>query len=112
MPSDLVRRVKHYIETHLARITDAQEVADALDVSLETLNERFQQVEGVKLSAYLRQSRVTYLKLYLSATYLAEDQVAQRVGFPDTETANRVFKKTTNYTMEQYRRLFQLEVDS
>lgn len=111
MPPHLVRRAKHYIETHLPRIQRAQQVADALDVPCERLNDRFCQVEGTPLSDYLQQCRVTYMKLYLSTTELDNEQVAKRVGFSSVDTADRTFKAKTNYTMTQFRELFRLGAD-
>jgi transcriptional regulator GlxA family with amidase domain len=108
MPPHLVRRAKHYIEAHLSRIQDIQQVADELDVSCDRLNERFREVEGVPLDAYIQRCRVTYMKLYLSTTELDNEDVAERVGFEDVEAADRTFQSVTNYRMTQFRDFFRL----
>jgi transcriptional regulator GlxA family with amidase domain len=111
MPPHLVRRAKHYIEAHLSRLRDIQQVADELDVSCDRLNERFREVEGMPLDAYIQRCRVTYMKLYLSTTELDNEAVAERVGFEDEDAANRAFHAVTNYRMTQFRDLFRLGED-
>lgn len=108
MSPHLVRRAKYYIETHLARIEDVREVAEGLEVSCERLCDRFREVEGKPLEEYIRQCRVTYLKLYLSSTNLNSEQIAQRVGFKSVEAADRAFKESTGHKIDQFREVFQL----
>lgn len=108
----LVQRAKCYIEIRLARIDGIDDVADALGVPEEALRKTFRRVQDRSIDGYLRECRITYLKLYLSTTELDNERVAERVGFDSSETAGRAFEEATGYTMTEFQELFRRDAAS
>jgi len=105
-PPDDVARAKRHIAEHLADIESPREVAAALDVSYETLRKQFRRAVGVPMGQYIQQARIDRARQLLIDTDDPVYVVCQNVGFASDTSGIRTFRRTTGWTMAQYRRRY------
>lgn len=99
-----VRLATAYIQEHLHETMTLEEIAKHCHMSKFYLSHQFTQVQGISLSKYILQSRVTKSMQLLRETSMPVKDIAESVGFHDVPYFCRTFKKETNLTPLQYRR--------
>lgn len=78
-------------------------IADRLDVSRQTLSKRFNAAYGKKVGDYILEARVNESKKLLSRTNINISDVASLVGYVDSNSFIRAFKKLCGITPGQYK---------
>ena len=99
-----VRLATIYIQNHLHEAMTLEEIAKHCHMSKFYLSHQFTQVQGISLSKYILQSRITKSMQLLRETTMSVKEIAEAVGFHDVPYFCRTFKKETNLTPLQYRR--------
>jgi AraC-like DNA-binding protein len=99
-----VRLATIYIQKHLHEAMTLEEIAKHCHMSKFYLSHQFTQVQGISLSKYILQSRITKSMQLLRETTMSVKEIAEAVGFHDVPYFCRTFKKETNLTPLQYRR--------
>ena len=79
-------------------------VADKFELSRQTVSKKFSQAFDVTLNDYITDVRVTKAKELLETTNLSGHQIAEMVGYIDSSTFIRVFKKQYGITPGQYKK--------
>lgn len=93
-----------YIERNYAGALSIRALADALYASPSHLSHVFRKTQGASPMQYLGAVRVERAKVLLRATDLPVLEIAQRVGFENTPSFDRLFRQKTGMTPTQYRR--------
>ena len=96
-----------YIEENLSNHISNSHLADIACLSIEGLSRLFRKHLGISPSAYVTQMRIKEAGRLLSQSELSIEQIALAMGFPNRHYFSRVFKKVTNESPAQYRKLHQ-----
>jgi transcriptional regulator GlxA family with amidase domain len=102
MPLDL-EAIKADMQENLAEIRTIEDVARRNKISAETLKKEFLRKEGIGISEYLARTRVETMKHLLAATDEKCIIICLRAGCRE-DVGERLFKRLTGMTMEEFRR--------
>lgn len=97
------RRVKVYVEEHLADDINLEHASHALHVSTFYFCKMFKKTTGITFSEYLGRVRVERAKALLLDHNKHVSEVAFEVGFGSLSHFNRVFKKVAGSSPTKYR---------
>ena len=103
----LLDKVLEFIEKNLTHNLSNSRLAEAVCLSIEGLSKLFRRYLGISPSAYVAQMRIKEAGRLLSQTEMSIEHIALTTGFPNRNYFSRVFKKITNESPAQYRRLHQ-----
>lgn len=93
-----------YVQENLSRTSlCATEVASAFSISVSSLTREFQKNLGMGFSNYLHIQRIQKAKTLLQATAKPIKEIAAEVGYSNTLTMTRAFKKYEGTTPGAYR---------
>jgi transcriptional regulator GlxA family with amidase domain len=100
-----ILEIKKWIEANLKRIHTVDDVANALNVSNETLRKDFRRVQGESPWQFIRVRKVKKMKHLLVHTHWKCVSIALEVGMRE-ESAASIFREITGQTMDEFRRLY------
>ena len=103
LPPNTVRRVREFIEAHLAENISVQALATVAGLSTHHFSRAFKRSEGVTPHDYLMQRRVRRAQDLLAATDLPLSQIALASGFADQSHCTRRFREQVGITPGSYR---------
>lgn len=83
----------------------ASALADKLSLSISQLNRKMIAISGYNPTTYILNLRINKAKKILASQDIPITEVADECGFSDLAYFSRTFKKQTNVTPSQYRRL-------
>lgn len=104
-PSRPVRNVIRYIEEHFAEPLTLDELAREANFSKYHLCRKFKETVGVSIVDYIQRCRIERAKELLRRPgdrYIFN--IANEVGFNDASYFNRIFKKYTGYTPNEFQK--------
>jgi transcriptional regulator GlxA family with amidase domain len=104
LPPGAVRRVREYVEAHLAESIDLAALAGIAGLSLYHFARAFKQSVGVTPHHYLVQRRVARAQEMLARTELSLAEIALAAGFSDQSHFARHFRQILGSTPGQFRR--------
>jgi len=99
-----INDVQVWIDSNLARIRGAEDVAAQFKVSQETLRKKFACECGVTLWQYIRARKVERMKHLLVTTDLKCLAICSEIGVGREDCCSRMFRDVTGMTMDEYRR--------
>jgi transcriptional regulator GlxA family with amidase domain len=102
----LVKRTIEWMTKNLTQPISIDELAGKMHVSYRTLNRRFIEITGLAPLAYLQALKIERAKELLESTYSDFDTITAKVGYEDTSSFRRLFKRSTGISPAQYRRQF------
>lgn len=98
-----MQKVCRYIEENCCTALSAGAVAEKFGFSRSYFSTEFKKEAGTTLSDYILTSRINLAKLLLCENSLSVSQIAERVGFGDTGTFIRAFKRKEKITPLQFK---------
>lgn len=98
-----IKLAKQYIIDNFNKNITLKEVADTVFLSQNYLSELFKKETGEGFYDFLSQYRINIAKDLLTKTNLKVYEVAEKVGYSDSITFGRVFKKITGETPNSFR---------
>jgi len=96
---------KKYLDENYVRDMNITDVADSLDVSYSYLSKIFKSKTDMTLTDYLNNARIQKSKEYLETSFLNLYEISEKVGYNNVQSYQRFFKKYTNLTPGDYRKL-------
>lgn len=100
---DRIDRVKRFLEKNCYKKTTLEDAARAVSLSPKYLSRVFAGLTGMGFARYRQKVKVEEGKRLLDAGGLNVDQVAEKLGYKNTESFIRVFKKFTGVTPSRFR---------
>lgn len=104
-----INRCKDYIFSHLHGRISVQEIADELAISPNYLSELFHQCEGVSIVTFIQDEKIKLVKNLLIYSHYSYSEIASYLGYCSQSHLGKQFKKSTGYTLSQYRRKYSME---
>lgn len=97
--------MKKYIDDNYSDVNlGVAAVADQFGLTRQTVSKKFNNAFGIKLNDYITEVRMTKAKELLKTTNLNGFKVAEMVGYVDSSTFIRAFKKIYGITPGQYKK--------
>jgi len=103
LPPHALRRVREFIEAHLAENISVQALATIAGLSLYHFARAFKQSQGFTPHDYLVQRRVRRAQDLLAATDMSLSEVALASGFADQSHCARRFRERVGVSPGSYR---------
>jgi transcriptional regulator of acetoin/glycerol metabolism len=97
------RRIREYVEEHLAESIDLTMLAAVAGLSLHHFARQFKQTAGVTPHYYLTQKRIERAQEMLAKTDLPLSEIAYATGFSDQSHLARHFRQMLGVTPGQFR---------
>jgi AraC family transcriptional regulator len=104
LPAWQQKRVIEFIEEHLAEEISLAALAELVDLSLYHFARAFTQSFGAPPHRYHMARRMDRAKGLLRKPALSVTQIGARIGFRETSSFTRAFRKFTGLTPTEYRR--------
>ena len=104
LPAWQQKRVMEFIEAHLAEEISLAALAELVDLSLFHFARAFTQSFGAPPHRYHMARRMDRAKSLLQRPALSVTQIGARIGFRETSSFTRAFRKFTGLTPTEYRR--------
>lgn len=98
----LVREVQDYIEDNFATNMNVASLGRHFNLVPRTLNRRFQASVGMRPVEYIQAIRVEQAKRLLEVGEVNIKSLASTVGYEDSSSFARLFKRITSFTPKQY----------
>ncbi|WP_156985018.1 response regulator [Bacillus sp. A134] len=96
-----------YIQHHYQETKSQSELAKQLNISNSYFSKLFKQHTGMNFIDYITTKRIEVAKELLCSTTLKTYEIAHEVGYIEARYFSQIFKKLTNRTPLEYRRMKQ-----
>ncbi|MFC5532307.1 response regulator transcription factor [Cohnella yongneupensis] len=100
-----MQAIAKYIEQFLHEELSLQDISNRFFLSREYISRKFKQEMNENLTDYITRVRIEQAKRLLADTQLKISNIAERVGFQDEKYFSKVFKKWTDHSPNEYRKL-------
>ncbi|WP_187170403.1 GlxA family transcriptional regulator [Salidesulfovibrio onnuriiensis] len=101
-----VLAVQQYIEKHLPEKLNIEELARKAGITGRTLNRRFQRALRISPLEFIQDLRLDKAKKMLATDTQCVEQIGYAVGYEDSASFRRVFRKKVGLTPGEYRSRF------
>ena len=103
---ELIMKTQDWIESNYRESITLSKLEKAVNTGAKTLTRRFRKVTGVTPQAYLQKLRIEMAKRLLESKDISFNEVTWEVGYNDTSSFHKAFKKETGLTPIDYRNKF------
>lgn len=105
----VVRRAQLWLVENYFAENPVNAVIEQLEMPASTLSRRFKKATGTSPKDYVHAIRIEEAKKRLESTELTVDEIGQQVGYEDSSSFRRLFKRKTSLTPAKYRKMFGTE---
>lgn len=106
MEDNRIAKTVLYIRKHLNEAIELEKLAEISCLSKDHFIRLFKKELGTTSLQYINQKKIEKAQLLLITEELAVKEIAFQLAFDDYSYFNRLFKKTTGVTPQEYRRLY------
>lgn len=103
---ELIMKAQDWIERNYKESITLSKLERQVNTGAKTLTRRFRKVTGVTPQAYLQKLRIEVAKRLLESKDISFNEVTWEVGYNDTSSFHKAFKKETGLTPIDYRNKF------
>lgn len=104
-PSDQIEKIKRYLERDNQGVS-LNDIAKKMDMSPKYMSRLFKEKTNFGFREYQIHLKIERSKELLSTTLLNVNEISAKLGYQNPESFMRLFKRTTGYTPDKYRREF------
>ena len=101
---ELISAIRNLLITSLGQFPSLPVIAGQMAMSPRTLRRRLQE-RNITYQNILDEIRTELTKEYILTTNLSIDQIASRIGFSETTTLRRAFKKWTGLNIKEFKKI-------
>lgn len=101
---------KKYIERHYMDNIEISSVAEYLNLSYSYLSKIFKANIGLRMSEYLNKIRIEKSKDYLCETNMTLNEIAVKIGYNNSQSFQRFFRKYENLSPGDYRKHYRKNI--
>lgn len=101
-----IRLAREYMQRHYSEPITLEKVCEEVGFSVSYFSALFKKETGESFVRHLTRIRMEKAKELLSQTNLPVSQICVRVGYNDQKHFNQIFKKETDLSPGQYRKLY------
>lgn len=101
-----IAKAQRFIEQNYASIASVDEIASHVCLSSRHFKRRFKKSTGSSPLAYLQDMRIELAKKMLESTRDSVDDITMQIGYEDSSTFRRLFKRRTSLSPREYRDKF------
>ncbi len=102
----LVQQIQKFLAQHLSQSIALEDLAQHFNLTTRTLIRRFKAALDVPPNRYIQAMRMEAAQKRLEQTEHSIDQIMLAVGYQDSSSFRRLFRKHTGLTPLEYRRRF------
>lgn len=102
----LVQQVQEFIEENFKQSIQVSGLAAMANITLRTLNRRFQSCVAMRPIEYIQAVRIEQAKRLLELGDVTIKTLAEQVGYDDISSFTRLFKRATELTPKVYQDKF------
>ena len=102
----LVQAAQEFIEDNYQYPLYVNKIADTMNVTTRTLNRRFQACIAMRPIEYIQAIRIEHAKRLLENSEVNIKSLAINVGYEDTSSFTRLFKRATELSPKEYQNKF------
>jgi two-component system, response regulator YesN len=95
--------VKYYIKKNIDKNVELEDIANIMGYSTKYMSRLFKQETGINFNDYRLELKMAKAKEYLKSTDLRIKQIAYEIGYENSESFVRIFKRKTGLTPSRYR---------
>lgn len=106
MEDNRIAKAVRYIHKHISEKIELEKLAEISCLSKDHFIRLFRKGMGTTPLQYVNQKKIEKAQLLLLTEELAVKEIAFRLAFEDYSYFNRLFKKITGVTPQEYRRLY------
>lgn len=99
-----ILKIRHFIEKNCFKKTTLKDAAESVCLSPKYLSRIFKEDTGIGFSEYKLGVKVKQSEKLLKDTSLNVEQISDKLGYQNSESFIRVFKKSIGLTPTEYRR--------
>lgn len=99
------KRAKNYIDEHYKRDISLEDIAGHLKISYPYLSKVFKDGAKENILYYINKKRIEKSKEYLTTTNKTMQEIASEVGYNNTQSFSRFFKKIEGITPGKYKKI-------
>lgn len=99
-----IEKVKHFVERNCFKKISLEDAAKAVCLSPKYLSRVFAEITGTRFTDYRLKVKISQSRELLKKSGYNIDQIADKLGYKNTESFIRQFKKITGYTPTGYRK--------
>ncbi|MEA4918824.1 GyrI-like domain-containing protein [Proteiniphilum sp.] len=105
--SEVINRVKTYIERNLFREIDPEQLAATANFSFYHFRKVFRNVTGENVGTYIQRLRLEYIAHLLIATGYSIEDIRRQTNYQSKFSLAKAFKKHFGISMSEYRAKYQ-----
>lgn len=100
---ELIAQAQDILRSRYAEPVNIEELAHQLGISARSFNRRFRNATGINPNLYLQQQRLNTARELLRTSNLSITEVANAVGYSDSDYFSRRFRNAMKQTPSSYR---------
>lgn len=101
-----IAKAQRFMENNYAAIASVDEIASHVCLSSRHFKRRFKKATGNAPLSYLQNMRIELAKKKLESTLDSIDDITMQIGYENSSTFRRLFKKHTSLSPREYRDKF------
>lgn len=101
----LIQKVETYLKDHYREAIALSDIADYMGLSESYVSRLFNKETGMNISTYINQLRIAKAKELLKNTNMKIYEISEAVGYSSATVFHITFKKMTDMTPAEYRKL-------
>lgn len=104
--TEILKQSIHFIQDNINKRLTVEEVADSVAMGYEKYRKLFQEQYGISPGSFIQNHRIRQSQKLLSGTSMTIKEVAIDLGYADSASFSKQFKKVTGYTPTRFREIY------